>query len=158
MRKGKTRLEMWQTSRWIYIKYVTKSVFSAADTSTIRLILAWASLLYGLVLLWSLFIGHPTFQRPFFALMAWYGPEWAWAALFFIHWFGVHWRLFDVYSRPAWALAVNGLGFMLWFISTLSVNLAAQILTPSTVLEWTMCAASAWALYQTGLKKEAVTP
>lgn len=153
----KTRLELWQTSRWIYIKHVTKTVFTAADTSTIRLILAWASLLYAAVLVYSMLIGSPTFDRPFFALMAFYANEWVWAALFTLHWFGVHWRLFDVRSRPNWALAINMHGFFLWFISTLSVNIAARVITPSTVLEWTMCAASAWALYRTGLKKELVT-
>lgn len=154
----KDKMELWRANPWwLYVKLVARAVFTAADTSTIRLILAWASLLYALVLVISMFVGQPTFSRPFFSIMAWFGNEWMWSTAFFLHFVGVHWRIFDINSRPNWALTINGFGFIIWFVSTLSTNLAAQTLTPSTMLEWTMCAASAWALFRTGLKREVVT-
>lgn len=157
--KPTTRLELWKSSRWIYFKHVTKMIFLGADTSTIRLILAWASLLWAATLVWSMLTGAPAFQRPFYSLMAWWGNEWVWAAAFTLHFFGVHWRLFDLNPRPLWAWWINLLGLSLWFVSTLSTTLMAPIkFTPGTMLEWTMCAASAWALYRTGLKRELLTP
>lgn len=125
-----------------------------ADTTTIRIILANASLLWVVASI----IDPTAFHRPGFAVMAQLAPLWVWAAGFLLHFVGVYWRLFDPVSRPVWALAVNASGFFLWFTSTAAINVALGSFTPGSALEWTLCGASAWALYRTGLQPEIVTP
>jgi hypothetical protein len=149
-----------------------------ADTVTIRLLLAWASFLYAVLLLfpsfftfiiqglrWALFLPQvlpvdpiAVFDRPAYAVMALIpGQEWTWATLFLLHWAGVHWRIVDRRERERWALAVNGLGFVTWAYSTISINISLGTVGPSTALEWILVGFSGWALYRTGLHKEMVT-
>jgi hypothetical protein len=137
-----------------HIRDTVKVVFSTSDTTTIRLLLANASLLWAAGLL----IDQDTFERSGYQVIRAFGGEYAWATWFLLHFVGVYWRLFDPRSRPNWALAVNTFGLFLWLTSTLSINIALGGFTTSTALEWTLCVASAWALFRTGLKKEVVTP
>lgn len=139
---------------------VARHVFFTADTLTIRLLLAAASFFYALLLLWPIAIGGPhLFERPAYALMAYVpGGELTWGALFFAHFIGVHWRALDPVRRVNWGLAVNILGTVIWAYSTASINLGLRMLSPTTALEWTMVAASAWALYRTGMTREFVSP
>lgn len=149
-----------------------------ADTVTIRLLLAWASFLYAVLLLFPgfftliiqglrlvLFLPDvlpvdpvEVFERPAYAVMALIpGKEWTWATLFLLHWAGVHWRIVDRRARERWALAVNGLGFVTWAYSTASINISLGTVGPTTALEWVLVGFSGWALYRTGLQKELVT-
>lgn len=153
-------------------------VIHVADTVTIRLLLAWASLFYAVCLVvpgfftglvaflrFLLFMPSmppldpvPVFERAPYAFMALIpGGEWTWAAFFTIHFLGVHWRIVDKRERVRWALAINCLGFCTWAYSTLSINLAVGTIGPQTALEWVLVAFSGWALYRTGLSKELVT-
>ncbi len=139
---------------WSRIKTVGRVVFWNADTLTVRLIMANASIVWCI----SLLVDPHTFNRPVYALMRTYGDEHQWAAVFLLHGLGVYWRLFDVKSRPTWALLINSLGLGVWLLSTVALNLAVNNINASTSLEWILCLASAWALYRTGLKGEIVTP
>ena len=58
-----------------------KTILFAADLKFARAALAWASLLWCLMLLWP----GDTFQRPTYELMGKYAPEWVWATSFGIH-------------------------------------------------------------------------
>ena len=129
-------------------------IAAATDTTTIRLILAWASFAWAV----ALSVDINAFERRPFALMRAFGNEYVWIAGFFLHWVGVHWRLIDRRSRPMWALFVNAFGFLLWFVSTAALNFSIGFFSQSLCLEVTMVAASGWALYRTGLQPEIVTP
>lgn len=130
------------------------AIATIADTTTIRLILAWASFCWAV----ALALDINAFDRKPFALMREFGNEYVWIAGFFLHWVGVHWRFIDRRSRPMWALFVNASGFLLWFVSTAALNFSVGFFSPSFCLEVTMVAASGWALYRTGLQPEIVTP
>jgi len=137
---------------------ITRRIFFTADTITIRLLLATASLGWAVALMFNLVLLQPIMDRPAYVLLRWVASDWWWAAVFFMHFAGVTWRLYDPQSRPIWALAINAYGFLIWTFSTACITVAVGTFVPGTALEWTMCAASAWALYRTGLTKEAVTP
>lgn len=153
-------------------------VLRLADTVTIRLVLAWASFLYAVLLLFPNFFTWvvvairfvlflptavpvdplPVFERPAYAIMALTpGGEWTWAALFFLHFLGVHWRIVDTRERGRCALAVNLLGFLSWAYSTFSINVSLGTVGPTTALEWVVVCFSGWALFHTGRRKELVT-
>ncbi|MFL9668982.1 hypothetical protein WIX39_018680 [Variovorax sp. AB1(2024)] len=138
---------------------VFKLIFFTADTITVRLLLAGASFFYAVLLVWPASAGEPAlFDRPAYALMALVpGGEWTWATAFLLHWAGVHWRAIDPVERVPWGLAVNILGLVIWSYSTAALNISLGRILPGTALEWTMVAASAWALYRTGLRREVVS-
>lgn len=139
---------------WPYAKAVTKSVFTNADTMTIRLLLANASFLWALGAL-----HEPTFfDRPMYAVMSQFGNQYVWSLGFILHFIGVYWRIYDPVSRPFWGLLVNGLGFVLWSICTIAINSSVNGFSPTTALECTLCVASGWALYRTGFDNELTAP
>jgi hypothetical protein len=140
-------------SLWPYIKYVTITILRNADTVTIRVLLALASLGFASCLL----LGDNVMLRPGYHLMRKVGNEVVWSALFALHFVGVLWRVYDPRERIGWALLVNAFGFVLWAVMTLCLNLALGSVTPGTALEWTLVCASGWALYRTGLHGEAVS-
>lgn len=139
---------------WPYAKAVTLAVFTQADTMTIRLLLANASCLWALGALHE----PSLFDRPMYAVMSQFVDQYVWAMGFMLHFIGVYWRIYDPVSRPIWGLLVNGLGFVLWSICTIATNAAGNGFSPTTALECTLCVASGWALYRTGLNKELTTP
>lgn len=136
-----------------YMKYVTITILRNADTVTIRILLAMASVGFAGCLL----LGNAVFARAGYHLMQKIGPEWFWAVLFMLHFFGVVWRLYDPVERIGWALIINSFGFVLWAVMTLCLNISLGSITPGTALEWTLVFASGWALYRTGLHGEAVS-
>jgi hypothetical protein len=133
---------------------VFRKTLLLADTTTIRVLLANASLLWAVALAYD----TDAFRHGCCGLMNTFGDETTWALLFSAYFVLTYWRLIDRRARPRWAVAVNTFGLFLWLTSTLSINIAAGHFDPSTALEWVLCAASAWALYRTGLKTEVVTP
>lgn len=147
------QLSFWAKVRVSYWSTVMRIVFAGTDTTTIRVLLAWASAVWAAFLMFD-----PTlFQRPAYAIMRAFSPQEIWCVAFVLHYVGVHWRLLDPRNRPVWALIVNGWGFFIWFFYTVSITLSLGAFTPGSALEWTMCGASAWALFRTGLKKEAIS-
>jgi hypothetical protein len=143
-------------SRFGYYVAITAAVMRYADTSTIRVLLGNASMLwvYGLMKVY-IFGGQHVFEREAYYYMAQLAPDWAWAIAFLFHGLGVYWRIYDSKSRSTWALLINGAGFLIWFVSTLSINVAIGQFLPSSSLEWTLVFASGWALYRTGFSHEA---
>lgn len=136
---------------------VNMIILSQTGTVTIRVLLAGASLLFGLLLLFGAH-GNTFAMSPLaYGLMAVVTTEKVWAALFILHFFGVAWRVYDPISRPYWAIAVNSFGLFVWGFSTLLINLSIDRITPSTGCEWMMVLASAWALFKTGLGKEVLS-
>ena len=133
---------------------VFHNLFWNADTSTIRLILAFSSLLMTVTLI----IDQEAFERPMYLVMKQYLPATGWAVLFSLHFIGAMWRFFDPVSRIYSALAINIYGLGIWLTSTLFVNVALQGLSPGTSIELINCCFGAWAVYRTGLRKEIVTP
>lgn len=142
-----------------YCVRMIKLVFFTADTITVRLLLAWASIVYAMLLVYPVIShGQSLFERPAYALMAIVpGSEWTWAALFLAHGLGVHWRALDPVERVNWGLFVNSLGVFTWTYSTLSLNVALGAVLPGTALEWIMVFSSSWALWRTGLTRELVS-
>lgn len=132
-----------------YWRGIVELVFYRADTITVRLLLANASILWAVGVMF-----YPdTFTRRGWEIMR-LVPHWAWALAFMMHGLGVYWRIFESKQRTGWALAVNALGLAVWLLSTILINIAVGEFAVGTSLEWIMCAASAWALYRTGLKSE----
>lgn len=145
---------VWLCARYLSFRDTFQLVFLRADTVTIRLLLAWASLFSAI----SLVFDPTKFKSPAYAVVANFGDEHAWAIYFLIHWAGVHWRVFErTRSRPKWALAINIWGFSLWFISSVGVSWSVGNVGINTSLGLTMCIASAWSLYRTGLGRDVVT-
>lgn len=140
------------TLRYCWVMF--NRVFFQADTTTIRLILANGSFVWA----FSLLLDPHAFDRRVYTLMDSLAPQPVWMVLFALHFMGVYWRLLDVKARIWWALAVNGLGFALWFISTAAINVAVGTFSQTSSLELTMVAASGWALFRTGLRPEIVSP
>lgn len=160
-------------NRGHYCVAVVRVVFWTAETLTVRLLLAWASVLYAGLLVWPevfnalrgvlllalpalgayLPAEHPSiFSRPAYALMAVApGGVWFWFALFVAHWLGVHWRVFDPVERDRWSLAVNVLGLSIWFYSTVSLIVAIGLATPSVGLEIVVIWFSFWVMVRTGI-------
>lgn len=136
-----------------HIRRVNYSLFQDTDTSLVRSMLAAASLV------WALFvwISPPVFDRPAYEIMRVVAPGWVWAWAFFLHFLGVLWRTYDPIPRMMPGLIINGYGFFIWFFSTVSLNYYVRGLSPGTAAELTLCAASAWALYKTGFKKELIS-
>lgn len=129
-------------------------VFKQADTVTIRLLLAWGSVVSAV----SLLLDDDKFQGPVYSVVAMFGTESMWAAYFLAHAIGVHWRIFErSRSRPNWALAINLWGFAIWFISVVGVSWSVGNLGLNTSLALIMVVASAWSLYRTGLGRYVVT-
>lgn len=180
---SQTVINLARTSRW---KAITRKIFFEADTITIRLLLATASLGWCLILLgnivfasdgvaqwlWHLLwdgvevpvmswdraiFGSHALARPAYDLMRIFGNDVWWAAVFLVHFAGVVWRLYDPKARPIWALVINAYGCFVWVLSTSAINWSVGFIPPGSAMEWTLCAAAAWALYRTGLQPEVVT-
>lgn len=132
-----------------YWSAIVQIVFHRADTLTVRLLLANASIIWGI----GAILVPSTFLRNGYQIMH-VLPNWLWAALFMAHGVGVYWRIFDPKHRTGWALFVNGLGLAVWLLSTILINLAIGDFVLGTSLEWIMCVASGWTMYRTGLKSE----
>lgn len=152
----------WQAlqRRWCII--VARAIFSLGDTAPVRLLLAWSSGFYAASLAINYAQGTALFDRPAYALMevVRVGPfhgEWLWAFLFSLHFIGVHWRILDPKERVWAGIMVNFYGFVIWFYSTLSINLSLGVLLPTSSTEWVLILASGWALYRTGLQREMVS-
>lgn len=145
---------VWFCTRYLSFRDTFQLVFLQADTVTIRLLLAWASFFSALSLVFHL----DKFKAPAYAVVANFGDEKAWIVYFLIHFIGVHWRVFErTRSRPKWALVINIWGFSLWFISAVGVSWSVGNVGINTSLSLTMCVASAWSLYRTGLGRDVVT-
>lgn len=148
-------LQAYASGCWLSFKDTFRLVFLGADTVTIRLLLAWSSLWSAL----ALFIDDDKFQLPAYAVVKLLGTEQMWGCYFLLHFIGIHWRIFNrARSRPKWALVINTYGFFLWFYSTIGLCMAVGSVGIVSALALTLCAASAWALYRTGLGKDVVTP
>lgn len=168
----------WMEGR--YCIAIARLVFYTADTLTVRLLLAWGSGVYALLLVWphvsyavrfalvwmfpslegvvSLVHGPDLFTRPAYAIMALVpGGSWTWAALFMAHMLGVHWRALDPKESVPWLLTVNILGLALWAYSTASLVVSLRALLPSSALELVVILFSFWVLVRTGLQREIVT-
>lgn len=163
-----------------YCLAIIRLVFYTADTLTVRLLLAFASGAYALLLVWpeisnavrqgllhmapvleccvSGMQDPSVFNRPAYAIMALVpGGVWTWAALFMAHMIGVHWRVFDPVRRDGWALAINALGLVVWAYSTASLIIALRMVLPSSALELVILFFSFWVMVRTGLAEEIVS-
>jgi hypothetical protein len=133
--------------------------FWYADTTTIRLQLALASLVwaFGLLLgpcdgIQCLGAGKGLRNLQAVATLN------VWAMMFILHFVGVCWRLIDQRARPRWAIFVNAYGLAIWVYGTISIILGLGRLTAGTSLELVTCFFAAWALCRTGLNEEISTP
>lgn len=138
---------------WPWFRYVTTRIIKHADALTIRLLLATASLFVAVCLAFNMHV----MERHGYEVLRVLPAE-VWAALFLLHFGGVVWRTYDYVGRPKWAICINFFGFTVWAVWTLGLNVALGGVTPGTALEWTLVAASGWALYRTGLNDESVSP
>lgn len=135
-----------------HVRRVTHSVFQDADTSLIRVLLANASLV------WAAFVlSTNAFDRPAYEIMRTVASGHVWAIAFLVHFVGVYWRTYDPSPRIVAGLIINGYGFVLWFFTSVSLNYYVGSLSPGTAAELVLCAASAWALYKTGFKRELIS-
>lgn len=148
------------------MRELTRVIFFESDTTTIRLLLASASLLYALFLGLNVMMGAGVMERPAYELFVvaasiiginGHGASAFWAVIFLLHFLGVVWRLYDLRQCDVCAFIVNAYGFMIWFASTLMLNISVRFLGPGTALEWTLTAASLWALWRTARVPEIAT-
>lgn len=169
----------WARGR--YCLAVIQLIFFTADTLTVRLLLAWASGVYAVLLVWPevangvRFVAmalspefvawldwHRSasiFARPAYAIMVLFpGGVWLWFALYMGHMVGVHWRVFDPVERERWALAINILGFAVWAYSTASLVISLKAVLPTSALELVVIFFSFWVMVRTGLQRELLTP
>ena len=145
---------VWLLARWLSFKATFILVFLNADTVIIRILIAWASFFSA----WSLILDDDKFKAPAYQVIAMFGTEHMWVGYFLAHWLGVHWRIFErSRSRPKWALAINILGFCLWFISAVGVSWSVGNVGINTSMSLTLCVASAWSLFRTGLRRDVVS-
>jgi hypothetical protein len=139
---------------WDHIRRVTHSVFNDADSSTIRLLLANASLVWAAIV----WFNPAVFERPSYDIMRAVAGHEVWSVAFLLHFLGVYWRTYDPVPRVVQGLIINGYGFMIWFFTTMSLNYYVGSPSPGTSAEFVLCLASAWALYKTGFNRELISP
>jgi hypothetical protein len=144
--------------RFRYIVATTKLIFAHLDPATIRVLLAFASVLWAIgALPWMpFFYSHP-FGRHGYEVMSMMASEEVWAWLFLLHAAGVTWRFYERTERPNWNNAVNFFGFVLWGTTTGCINYSIGAYTNGTSMELALTCASAWALLKTGKVREVVT-
>lgn len=116
---------------WPYIRALAIKTLFYSDDVRIRYLMAFASLAWGL----ELMLGPDTLDRPYFAVMRALSPWWLWCVAFMLHGVGALWRIFERKERRNWALAVNGLGLVVWSASTGAQNMIAGRFVPSSALE-----------------------
>lgn len=140
--------------RRAYYARMLREVFIYGDTTTIRVILAVASVGYTV----GLWLPLHTFERKGYALMASISNEWVWGGAFLAHAMGVFWRIIDVVPRNGWAFAINAYGFGLWFVVTGMIMESIGEYSPGVAMELTVLAAAFIALVRTGLNDEKISP
>jgi len=142
-----------------HLRTLWRLVFWHADTTTIRLLLAIASLVWGIALLAGPCQGIKCLgaSRGLNELKGIASLS-VWAAMFFLHFVLVMWRFVDQRSRPGWALLINSFGLGLWLYATIAIITSLQRLTSGTSLELVTCFFAAWALYRTGINDEISSP
>lgn len=136
------------------ILHISRNVFWGAHPTTIRMLLALASMVWGLVLI---FEANVLSNWPYQYMLTIAAP-WVWGLGFWVHFIGTFWRIFDRKSRVRWALFINGLGCFLWLTLTICINLRAGTFIPSSSLDAVTCVFSVWVLIRTGLGKDVGTP
>jgi hypothetical protein len=134
---------------------VTKILLMQADTTTIRAILALASFFFFIALSLP---GVDVKAFPSMTLMSQMAPTWLWSLAFLLHFAGLSWRFLDPVPRVRCSVVINSCGFLLWFMPTVSVNLAYGTFAPGTSAEVALCLFSAWTLIRTGSNKEILSP
>jgi O-antigen/teichoic acid export membrane protein len=149
-----SRTDVWMKARCLMIQDTLRLVFMEADTVTIRVLLATSSLFAATALL----VDPGKFKQPAYSVVAQFGSVYMWALYFFLHFIGTYWRIFErSKSRPTWALAINTFGFAIWFVATASISWAVGSVGIVTSMGFTLCLASAWSLYRTGLGRDVVS-
>lgn len=150
--------------RIVYLWTIFLRLFLFGDTIAIRVLMAAASIVFGSVL-----IVHPdTFDRKSFTVMAlvvnqfdWgraLGPVVVWSALFYLHGFGVFWRIVERRARIGFAVAINWLGVVIWIAEFTLTNVALGEFAAGNALELPATVALFIALCRTGLNDEKIKP
>lgn len=130
-------------------------VFIEGDTHTIRVLMAVASIIFGV----GLWLPLGMFQRLPFAGMAEVMGEFQWGVLFVLHGVLVFWRTFDPVPRRWWAFWINAYGLVLWILYVGLVNKASGTFTIGTSMEITVLLAAFVALVRTGVNEhEKISP
>lgn len=151
-----------------YAWRLTRDILYYADTSMVRWLVAFASILWG----FELWIEPTTMLRPIYRLMvpiAEIPIEWlhlgrvltpteAWGWAFILYGVAAYWRLYEGRPRHYWGLVINLLGFGLWFASTLAMTLSLRIFAPSMAVEWVVSAQLLLVAIRTALNDEATSP
>ena len=133
---------------------ISRGVFWQAHPTTVRMLLALASMGWALVLLANYdILNHYPYQYMLTVM-----PAWAWCIGFMAHFTGTFWRIFDSTPRVHWALTINALGCFLWIALTICINMRAGTFLPGSSLDAVTCAFSLWVLIRTGLGKDVGTP
>lgn len=134
---------------------ITMETFFYSSTRTIRVLLGMSSFaVASIFLINAIGLGANVTDRPTFIYMKVVGNDFFWAALFYLHFVGVLWRVYRI--RPCiWCgVGVNFFGLVLWLYSTAAVNLGVGLLLPTSGMAWVMCFSAAWTLYRTGFDQE----
>ena len=136
-----------------FLRFLVR-LFWYSDTMTIRVLIAVSSFLFAALLLVHIDI----YTRPAFQGMALIAPAWLWALLFLMHWAGVFWRIWENMTRgvrrPGWAVCINGLGFFLWFTSTVMIGFSVGVVSPQIAMEITVVIASLISMLRSGLNDQ----
>lgn len=141
-----------------HFKTTALRIIWKSDATTIRLILATASLMWAV----GAWVRPQSFDAIPYNSLEWvafglFGPK-EWGAAFFLHFVGVVWRTFDPVHRVFWGLVVNTYGLVLWASVTLLLTWGLGRLSVTTATDWALCLFAAWALFKTGAPDDLVSP
>jgi hypothetical protein len=143
LRHQLTRGEIiWRRLVWIVLR---------SDTTSLRFLLAIASLL------WSIFLFMPgdTFERPVYRIMARVGSEELWATFWLLHAVGVLWRVFATRKRVFVAYLLNSLGLVMYAGVAVAIYATRTEPFPAAIApDLTLALIALWVMARTAINSE----
>jgi hypothetical protein len=111
----------------------------------------WTMALASLACAFELFGPWYTLGRPGMDLLRDICPhDWVWGILFTLHAVGVIWRIYDPIKRVGWAMAVNIMGFALFFILGITIDLSVGHFTLQSGVTFAISWVAFWSIVRTG--------
>lgn len=119
------------------------------DTVTIRLVMAFTSIIFSGFLMLS----RQSLDPKAYDLMEWVGPRWFWAIIFIVYGVLTVWLVWDDVKRgihrAQWNRWTNLYGFIIWAFCLLSVCISTGYLPPLMSLYFVTIPLLGWAIVRT---------
>jgi hypothetical protein len=144
----------WRATWYGLIASRLWSLVAYSDTTPTRFMLALAATL------WAILLAFPgdTFSRPVYRFMAvavGQDAEMKWCFFWTLHACGMWWRIFSSTPRPFWALAIHGLGVMLFSCTAIAIFMTLTYPLPAAIApDIIMALAAGWVLVRTHINPE----